>query len=276
MVETRRPCIGNQTAFFAPVRDPFVFAVEQGFDAFELFPDGGPHGRGWSAEDIGADERAFLRATASVRHLRLSVHAALESGLGGEGARAKLSRDIDLARDVGARVLNIHLVPDPVESYCRATLSLVDTLARDGITLALENTVFTGPEDVNRVFACLQDLDAARARHIGLCLDIGHANLYCKTRNDYLAYLDGLAAHVPIVHAHLHENWGDGDKHLTLFTGPASRDPSGVVGVLRRLRRRNYTGSMILEQWPTPPTLLVTARDRLLALQAQESAGGGP
>ncbi len=276
MAETNRLSIGNQTAFFAPVLEPFLFAVEHGFDAFELFPDGGPFGRGWSADEVTATERAFLCATARDNHVRLSIHAALDSGPIEGPARTKLLHDIHLARDIGARVVNIHLAHGAVEAYCRATLSLVDELEPWGIMLALENTVFTGPENVNRVFACLQALDAERAHAIGLCLDIGHANLHHATHNDYLAYLDGLGAHVPIVHGHLHENWGDSDKHLTLFTGPASRDPSGIVGLLRRLQRRNYTGSLILEQWPAPPTLLVTARDRLLALQAQENAGGGP
>ncbi len=269
MVEARSFSVGNQTAFFAPVRDPFVFAVEHGFDAFEIFPDGGPLGRGWSADDVGTAERAFLRATAHDHHMRLSVHAALDAGPIEGAARAELLRDVSLARDIGARVVNIHLVQGDVDAYCRATLSLVDALEPCGITLALENTIFIGPESINRLFARLQTLDPARARAIGLCLDIGHANLHRATHNDYLAYLDRLGAHVPIVHVHLHENWGDGDTHLTLFTGPAGRDPSGIAGLLRRLRRRGYAGSLILEQWPVPPTLLVTARDRLQALQGE-------
>jgi sugar phosphate isomerase/epimerase len=265
-----RLLIGNQTAFFAPVLDPFRFAVQHDFNAFEFFPDGGPLGRGWSAEEVTVAERMLIRTTAHAHQIRLSVHAALDAGPLDGIARVKLLRDVDLARDIGARVVNMHLVPDDVEAFCRTTLSLVDELAPSGITLALENTIAIGPKDVNRMFAGLQALDAERAHGIGLCLDIGHANLHHATHNDYLGYVDALAEHVPIVHAHLHENWGDGDRHLTLFTGPASRDPSGIAGLLRRLRRRRYAGSLILEQWPTPPTLLVTARDRLQALQPSD------
>jgi sugar phosphate isomerase/epimerase len=266
--------IGNQTAFSAPVLDPFVFAVEHGFDAFEFFPDGGPGGRGWSAEDVGAEDRRYYRTTAEEHAIRLSVHAALESDPIDEENRAKLFRDIKLARDLGACVVNLHLVPADIDAYCQATLSLVDVLAPDGMMLSLENTVPISPAHINQLFARLQSLDEGRARSIGLCLDMGHANLHAATHNNYLAYVDQLGSHVPIVHAHIHENWGDGDKHLTIFTGPAGEDPAGIAGLLRRLKKRRYRGALILEQWPAPAELLVTARDRLRGLQANGDHGG--
>ena len=260
MAEPARFFIGNQTAFSAPIGEPFAFALEQDFEAFELFPDG------WATEDVPAALRERFRAAAALRHLRLSVHAALASNPAEEVGRARLARDIELARDVGARVVNLHFATADFESYGRTMLALVDQLEPMGITLALENTVATGPDDINRLFARLRALDPRRARGIGLCLDIGHANLYRGTHNDYLGFLDRLGPHVPIVHAHLHENWGEADTHLPLFTGPARQDPSGIAGLLARLRRRGFRGSLILEQWPLPPTLLAQARDRLRAL----------
>src|ERR1035438_3791450 len=104
-----------------------------------------------------------------------------------------------------------------------------------------------------------------------MCLDVGHANLCGVTRNDYLRYLDELREQVPIIHVHLHENWGDRDSHLTLFTGPARGDSRGVEGLLSRLEKRHFSGSMILEQWPAPPSLLNMARDRLNPLLANQS-----
>ena len=71
-----------------------------------------------------------------------------------------------------------------------------------------------------------------------MCLDIGHANLCQATRNQFLRYLDGLDPAVPIIHLHVHENFGDSDSHLTLFTGPAGVDDSGVRAFLERLRQR--------------------------------------
>jgi sugar phosphate isomerase/epimerase len=98
---------------------------------------------------------------------------------------------------------------------------------------------------------------------VGLCLDVGHANLCPATRNDYVGFLDALDPALPIVHVHLHENWGDTDQHLVLFTGPAARDDSGLRALVARLKRRAYHGVFILEQWPEPPDLLVMATERL-------------
>jgi sugar phosphate isomerase/epimerase len=267
MAEGSRFFIGNQTAFSVPWSEPFAFALANGFEAFELFPDGGAHGRGFAIEDVPPAERRALRAAARTGGVRLSVHAALAARPFDPEGGARLARDITFARDVGARVLNLHLDAGDPDGFARAMLGARDQLAASDITLALENTVTTGPEEVNRCFSRLRTLGYDGARGIGLCLDIGHANLCRATHHDYLAFVDRLEPDVPIVHAHLHENWGDADRHLPLFTGPAGRDPSGIAGLLARLHQRSYQGSLILEQWPTPPTLLVAARDRLRALQ---------
>ncbi len=259
--------IGNQTAFCAPVTAPFAFAVEHGFEAFEFFPDGGPNGQGWSSRDLSADQRSHFRAAAAQRDMRLSVHAALEAQLLDKATWDGLMHDIDLARDLGARVLNLHLASVDPEGCATAALTLVDILRPLGITLALENTVSVGPDQVNEVFRVTESRLAGRQIGVGLCLDIGHANLCAATKNDYLRFLDALGDHVPIVHAHIHENWGDADRHLTLFTGPAGRDPSGVVGLLRRLRQRKFGGALIFEQWPTPTSLLLLARERLRSIE---------
>jgi len=266
MTEACHFFIGNQTAFGAPVADPFAFAIEHGFDAFEFFPDGGPAGRGWSAEDIGSDDRLRFRALARERDLRLSVHAALEAHLLDRSSWASLLRDIELARELGAKVINVHIDPGDAAGCSDAACSLMERLRPAGIALALENTVMVGPEYVNQLFERLHGMPGGMRDDVGLCLDIGHANLFSETPNDYLGYLDRLADRVRIVHAHIHENWGDGDRHLTLFTGPSGNDPSGVAGLLRRLRRRAFRGSLILEQWPNPASLLITARNRLRAM----------
>jgi sugar phosphate isomerase/epimerase len=68
---------------------------------------------------------------------------------------------------------------------------------------------------------------------------------------------------VRIIHLHLHENFGDRDSHLPLFTGPSRNNPAGLAGFVERLHRRAYDGCAILEQWPQPASLLVDARNRL-------------
>ena len=123
----------------------------------------------------------------------------------------------------------------------------------------------TAPDDFNAVFGVLSAMPEAAGR-VGMCLDTGHANLHAGTRHDYLGFVDRLGAHVPIIHWHAHENWGDRDSHLTLFTGPSAHDDRGLRGLVLRLLRRGFCGSVVLEQWPNPPGLLVAVRDRLRRL----------
>jgi len=100
---------------------------------------------------------------------------------------------------------------------------------------------------------------------VGSCLDLGHANLCESTRNNYLRYIDSLDGRVEIIHIHLHENYGDRDSHLPLFTGPAGKDSSGI-GIDRPASSPQVCGRYNFEQWPDPPELLTEARERLLLL----------
>ncbi|MBU6400709.1 MAG: sugar phosphate isomerase/epimerase [Verrucomicrobia bacterium] len=258
--------IGNQTAFSALTpTQPFDYALARGFDAFEWFPDKKPDGRGWEASDLSAAQRHAIREVAQARGVRLSVHARCQAQPLEPPARRLLLEDLRLAKDLGAVLLNIHLsVTEGVAAYVQAITWLLDRSSDEGVDLAIENTPLTTPQDLNRLFAELRDLDSVPIGHVGMCLDLGHANLCPSTRNDYLDYVDQLDARVPIIHVHLHENWGDYDSHLPLFTGPAGVDPAGIRGFLKRLWRRHYTGSIILEQWPQPPALLDEARQRLI------------
>jgi sugar phosphate isomerase/epimerase len=257
--------IGNQTSIHAhETNRPYEFAVRSGFDAFEWFSDKGVHG--WTESDVGADARRQLRQSAREHDLLFSVHAPhLASPFDADGA-ASIQRSIDFAVDVTAGVVNVHLFTDRgPEAFAEALLPLVKHARHFGVRLSVENVPSTTPDDFNATFAAL-------ARHpesagsVGMCLDMGHANLCPATRNDYLGYVDRLGPQVPIIHWHAHENWGDRDSHLPLFTGPSARNDAGVRGLVERLKQRGFNGSVVLEQWPDPPELLVRARDGLRKL----------
>jgi sugar phosphate isomerase/epimerase len=145
---------------------------------------------------------------------------------------------------------------------------LIRSLIDLSLQLSIENIPSTGPEDFNELFRRFTDTGLLIEGRVGMCFDLGHANLYPPTCNDYLGFLDRLGAHVPINHLHLHENWGDDDSHLTLFFGPSAEDPSGIEGFVDRMKMREFSGSIILEQWPDPPSLLNQARDRLIRMFA--------
>lgn len=256
-------CIGNQTSCWAAPRTPFDFAVANGFGAFEFFPDKKPDG-GWDDNDLDATQRKNIRETARANNIQLSVHARWQADPFQPGAMDLFARDIQLASDLGATLLNIHLHHEHgVAAFVDAIQPLIRLTAEADLQLAIENTPHHSPENFNELFPPLLRFGAS---HVGMCFDLGHANLCGATRNDYLKFLDRLAPEVPIIHLHLHENWGDADTHLPLFTGPSARDEAGIRGMVERLKRRNFSGAGILEQWPKPPSLLVQSRAKLLQL----------
>lgn len=268
MARRLRVRIGNQTAFSArTLLEPFVFALEHGFDAFEWFPDQRDGSRGWNAAELSTTSRAHVRSLAWAYDVRLSVHASPASNLSSAEGRTLLAVDLELAHELGATLFNLHMEPDAdLEALAHALVETAQMAEASGLQLCIENTVYTAPEQLNELF---ERLPPRLRRPIGICFDIGHANLHAGTHNDYLRYLDRLTASIPILQVHAHENHGDRDNHLTLFTGPASKDPSGVVELMKRLMARGAT-RIILEQWPKPPELLLEARRRLAEILARD------
>lgn len=263
--KTMRIRIGNQTAFSAlTIMQPFEYAVDNGFDTFEWFPDK-KSGVGWTESDISEDVRVLIKNTALAKDIRLSVHAPWHLNPLEPKTRESQLEVIKFAQDIGASLLNIHLYTDEgVAAYVEAIIPLVKHLAQVGIKLSIENTPDTRPEDFVELFRYLRKIGPAEVAHVGMCMDLGHANLCGATRNHYLKFIDMLDPQVPIIHIHMHENYGDYDSHLPLFTGPAGKDASGIIGLIERMKKRNFSGCIILEHWPQPEGLLKEARCRLL------------
>jgi sugar phosphate isomerase/epimerase len=257
--------IGNQTARHAAGRLPFEFALRKGFDAFEWFSDKG-QSSGWCEDDMSIRERDEIRQMGQEADVFYSVHAPHNADPTTREGMAAILRSIRFAADVGAQLVNLHLFPaHPPEWFAGSLAQLLEGARSAGVRVTVENTPQTSPEDFNALFGALSGVPEV-AGWIGMCLDMGHANLFAGTRNDYVGFVDRLDEYVPILHWHAHENWGDRDSHLTVFTGPAERDDSGIRALTRRLLQRGFCGAVILEQWPQPAELLVQARDRLRSL----------
>ncbi len=260
--------IGNQTAFMAltPLA-PFLYAVENHFGAFEWFPDKKKSGAGWDLSDINEETRRFIKETALAHDITLTMHASSQVNPFQVESQKIFFGDIDFAREIGAVLLNIHLSTEHgLANYVRAILPVCNYCRAAGLQLAIENTPLTSPEDFNQLFARLREIKNMTLDHVGMCIDLGHANLCSTTQNDYIGFLDRLDRQVPIIHAHLHENYGDHDAHLVIFTGPAAQNDHGVRLFFDRLAKHAYQGVIILEQWPDPPDLLNTARNRLIQM----------
>jgi sugar phosphate isomerase/epimerase len=255
--------IGNQTARSAPdPLTPYRFALEHGFEAFEFFSDR-KDGRGFDFASLGPEARENVRREGRARDMRFTVHAPVQAEpFSEEGARS-LHEAVDFAGAVGAALVVLHAMPETdLDAFLEALQPPVRHADGVGVRLAVENTPGAAPGHFNALFARLQERGQTPAR-VGMCFDMGHANVSAETRNDYLGYFDALEGHVPIIHVHAHENHGDGDTHLTLGTGPAGADARGVRGLVERLGARGFDGALILEQWPEPPKLLCEARDLL-------------
>lgn len=266
MLQSSSIRIGNQTSSHVPARVPLEFAVKHRFTAFEWFSDRGH--AGFCEVDSNTQERVQFRQIAIDHNLAYSVHAPFSANPMTTEGTAAIRRSIDFASDVGARVVIFHLFGEfPAEGYVDGVIAILNQTRDMNIVLTLENTPTTSPDHVNAVFSVLASRPETSGR-VGMCLDSGHANLHEGTRNDYLRYVDRLGDHVPILHWHAHENWGDRDSHLTLFTGPAGRDATGLRVLIERLLRRGFSGAIILEQWPSPPELLVEAEEGLRRLLA--------
>ncbi|MBU0485912.1 MAG: TIM barrel protein [Proteobacteria bacterium] len=257
--------IGNQTSFSAAsLMAPFEFAVAESFTAFEWFPDKKNDSRGWEITDLDSPARSRIKNIAKKHQISLALHAPWQASPRVPEDLVIFAEHIRFALEIGASLLTIHGdINQDVAGFARALLPLI-TLSREaGIKLAVENTVLTPPEEFNDLFQRLRKLAPHGLSQVGLCFDMGHANLCTATSNDYIGYLDRLDVTIPIIHLHCHENFGDRDSHLTLFTGPAADNEAGIVALLARLAARRFDGALIMEQWPEPPTLLTTARDRI-------------
>ena len=260
--------IGNQNA--SAIDDPmipFEYAMANGFDAFEWFPDRRGTDSGLNTIDMDDGIRTYIRGMARVRDIKLSVHAPWWANPNEPEGLVLLMKALTFAGDIGATLFNIHLSLDKgIETYIGSIRKIIHRTAQMDIKLSLENTPLTLPEDFNQTFRLLKKIVGNNTDHVGMCLDLGHANICDQTRNDYLSFMDRLDRGVPIIHIHLHENYGDRDSHMTVFTGPSKKDETGLRGFIKRLKKRDFSGAIILEQWPNPPTLLNYARDRLRRL----------
>ncbi|MBF0606702.1 MAG: sugar phosphate isomerase/epimerase family protein [Candidatus Magnetobacterium sp. LHC-1] len=259
--------VGNQTSCVAASPGlPFGYAIAAGFDTFEWFPDKKDWG-GWLESDISPTERTNIRKKAAQQKITLSVHAPLAvNPLLGETYGA-FTNTVDFALDIGAVLINIHLFNhEGMEKYVQSLEPYIRHTAELNLKLSIENTPEISPDDVNRAFELIGQLDHIPTDHVGMCFDIGHANIFPHTRNDYIRYIKAIQTHVPIIHIHMHENYGDCDRHLPIFTGPAGDNPTGITAFVAEMKRRKFSGSIIMEQWPENPYFLNNARDRLLAI----------
>ena len=130
--------IGNQTSAWAtPLTLPFEYALANGFDAFEWFPDKKP-GAGWDESDLDKTQRAKIRDAAAQSGVRLSVHARWQANPLQPESYPFFNTDLELAKDLGAVLLNIHLHHEAgLPTFVKAITPLLDRAAAAGLRVSI-------------------------------------------------------------------------------------------------------------------------------------------
>ncbi|GHV21227.1 hypothetical protein AGMMS49959_10020 [Planctomycetales bacterium] len=253
--------IGNQTTkYCADELAPFAYALQHDFAAFEWFADNGD-GRGWTFAHCLPPQRAFLKAMSDAGKLRFSVHARWDADPRVAAGALALHDACQFAEEIAAPVVVAHLCPEinDIPAFVAAIVPLAQNYP--AVALAVENTPQHSPAHFQKFFSELEKHPHGAA--LGMTLDLGHANCNPYTRNDYMRFLNELPVNARIFHVHAHENWGEIDSHLTLFTGPSAKDDHGIKLAVQFLAQKNFSGSVILEQFPQPPDQLDRAFVRL-------------
>lgn len=210
-------------------------AVRDNFRSFEIYFEG------FLPNDIKPDFRQFLKTQAETQGLTLTVHAAWQHN---PVEDPKIFTDIvEFARDIGSGVVTIHLT-EPGKEYADAIRSLAILARSFGIRIAIENTRLDSgrwcmPEDLNNTLGYLEDLD-----NVGICLDVGHANLTGISPVEYLNLID---KRFKIFNVHFHDNNGKEDQHNTLGQAVGTKGGIDFKAVLARLAHRGYDDSIIIE-----------------------------
>jgi sugar phosphate isomerase/epimerase len=156
----------------------------------------------------------------------------------------KVQSILDLMPDLDMQLLTLHLWMDPRFVRKEVLGFKIDVLRRileraagSGITVCLENLSETDAH-LASVFDALPQLR--------LTLDVGHAALL-STRNNSYAFMRTFPERIR--HLHLHDNRGGvsvaDDLHL-----PPGEGVIDFAGILRKLRRIPYRGTITLELRP--------------------------
>jgi sugar phosphate isomerase/epimerase len=228
-----------------------------GFDSIELFmqrPHFDPRSkREISAlrSDLKAEGLAVISAHMPIYRYRLPVKAdrkALLLSLSSPDpilrseTVAELEAAIRAAGRLGAENLVVHTGikdnDDAGIARCADSLRGPAGLAGDlGVSLAVEN----GTDPGATVAALHRLIDLLGSPNVGICIDIGHANLFSAPAADLAAAGDRLLS------LHVHDNDGASDQHLV--PGGGSVEFPAVRSVLKTSR---FSGICTFEVGPAP------------------------
>ena len=249
-------------------------------------------------ESVLVDARNCIRHARAVagalpRRLRRVVHAPAELMAGTERSDRALTGALSYAAECGAECIVYHArsiadgagVEDRLLAESRSLSRLAPTAERLGVSIALENLapVFPGPETISANPLSLRSLARRIASPaVGLCLDLGHANVIAGLRRTSLTRMvEPVLDTVLLFHVHdnLGARWRRGDQRpdldplrldLHLVPGRGTIDWTEINASLAA-----HDAPLMLEVHPPRPApreILETATDALSAAPRELAA----
>lgn len=236
------------------------FAIENGFDCFEI---------GLSRKP---DFRPSLKLIQQIKNnseknnLFLIVHTPFYLPIStaipeiSTAAIKVLKRGINLAKRVGAKIIDIHpgrVEIDPnknFEALAKNIRKVMKMSKKYRIKISLENSlgqrVLCGkPEDLLRIVDSVKGL--------GITFDAGHANVMNLNPTKYFKKVKGF-----VINMHLHDNSGKTDEHALFGKGNIN-----FKSLLKECKNADYCGPFILELYPHKK--LLKGKEILLDLWSQ-------
>jgi len=194
--------------------------------------------------DISKNESKIHRAIDSF-DMKFQVHAPIADvnlGASAEAVReASLNQMfsiLDVCHRVGIGTVTVHPgmaiaygenIKPKVREATRKSLQAIDKkMAELDVKVALENMP---PMDWSIGLDLAELLSMIEGTEIGICFDIGHANV-AKTLDSFLS------AEYPLINVHIHNNNGEFDEHLVIDVG--NIDMGKVLSELKKFYRGNY------------------------------------
>ena len=219
--------------------DEMLSSIEKEFAIWELISEGNCR-----LSEVKGRLKEFMASS----KLRFTVHGPISDiNLGSlnpamrKAARKETIENIAIAGELGFSPVTLHigflspltiLYPDKTRALTRATLKSIDAAATEhNVAIAVENmprtkwAVFVEPWEL---------LKAIEGTDLGICFDIGHANITGNI-DEFMEHRDRF------VNIHIHDNNGKWDEHLVLGKGNI-----GLNGLVKRLRPE-YKGNWVIE-----------------------------
>lgn len=210
-----------------------VLSVEESL-GIEVVDAKALHGVPVSGAELEALVEACSDATYAIVHTRMGFW---------NWNPVHLRQEIDFAKTLGACTLVLHsacfgLVEEDDRPDWPEIVRIADYAAQRNVRLALENLQDT----VWALDRVLEEVgDDPKRTNLGICVDIGHAQLSEDAGRDPVTnYLERYAGQ--LTHLHLHDNRGKMDEHLLPGEGVVD-----WLQVFRVLHALGYQGTAVFE-----------------------------